>query len=83
YFRAICVKGALYNKIYDCMLKRYPAQFYSIVPLTSRARRDFEIEGFHYHFVSTDLMREFEMQNTFIELASRNGNLYGLDIGGV
>ncbi|GMT34794.1 hypothetical protein PFISCL1PPCAC_26091, partial [Pristionchus fissidentatus] len=83
YSRSVCVRGAFYGKIYDYMLTKYPDQFSSVVPLTSRARRNFEVNGYDYYFVSENFMREFEVGNEFIEIVTSNGSQFGLTIGGV
>jgi len=44
---------------------------------TTRAPRQGEIDGVHYHFVSEKAFRGLEGQDVFLEWAEYGGNLYG------
>ncbi len=47
------------------------------VSATTRAPREGEIDGVHYHFVSMDRFEELVGQNAFVEHARVHGNCYG------
>ena len=65
-------KGTLIREI----LATVPHIGYS-VSLTTRARRDGEIDGRDYHFVSKDEFEEFRQKGGFLEFAEVHGNFYG------
>ena len=44
---------------------------------TTRAPREGEVDGVHYHFVSEKAFRGLEEQDVFLEWAEYGGNLYG------
>jgi guanylate kinase len=51
---------------------------------TTRPRRDYEVDGRDYHFVSSREQMELDIQNhSFIEAGQYNGNLYGTSIQSV
>ncbi len=68
-------KGTLIREI----LATVPHIGYS-VSLTTRARRDGEIDGRDYHFVSKDEFEEFRRTGGFLEFAEVHGNFYGTSL---
>jgi len=71
-------KSSLINKIFNDI----GATYFSI-STTTRAKREGEIEGVHYHFVSQEeFQREIE-EEMFLEYAIVHGNYYGTSLGPV
>ncbi len=68
-------KGTLIREI----LATVPHIGYSI-SLTTRARRDGEVNGRDYHFVSKDEFEEFRQKGGFLEFAEVHGNFYGTSL---
>ena len=58
------------------MLRRDPVLWYSI-SYTTRPRRDYEVDGTHYTFVSVEEFRRMLEAGEFLEHAVVNANLYG------
>ena len=52
--------------------------FERIVSTTDRAPRAGEIEGVHYHFITTEQSKRLEANNMFAELVTYNGTRYGV-----
>ena len=53
-------------------------------PDTTRARRDYEVDGRDYHFVDSREQMEKDIQNhLFIEAGVYNDNLYGTSVASV
>ncbi|XP_058804324.1 disks large 1 tumor suppressor protein-like isoform X2 [Phymastichus coffea] len=82
--RPVVILGPLKDKINDDLISQYPEKFGSCVPHTTRPKRDDEIEGCDYHFVSSRSQMEIDIQNhLFIEAGQYNENLYGTSISSV
>lgn len=64
-------KSYLLNKLTEAGAPR-------IVSTTTRPRRDGEIEGVDYHFISIDESKELEAANAFFELIEFRGTRYGV-----
>ncbi|GMT33409.1 hypothetical protein PFISCL1PPCAC_24706, partial [Pristionchus fissidentatus] len=79
----VCVRRAFNGMIYDELMERYPKLFTTIMPYTSRAPLEYELDGGYFHFVSEERIRADERNNEYIELITSYGKLYGLTIGGV
>jgi guanylate kinase len=47
------------------------------VSYTTRPRRDYEVNGVHYHFVDRAVFERMAGEDRFLEWAEYNGNLYG------
>ncbi len=58
------------------LLRRDSRLRYS-VSYTTRPRRDYEINGVHYNFVSREVFERMVGEGAFLEWAEYNGNLYG------
>lgn len=50
---------------------------------TTRERREYEIDGIHYHFVSEDKFNSLTNDDKFIEYENVHGDLYGTTKEGV
>ena len=50
---------------------------------TTRERREYEIDGIHYHFVSKDKFNSLTNDDQFIEYENVHGDLYGTTKEGV
>ena len=84
YARPVIVLGPIKDRINDDLISEYPDRFGSCVPHTTRAKRDFEVDGRDYHFVSSREQMEKDIQNhLFIEAGQYNDNLYGTSVASV
>ncbi|XP_077554497.1 uncharacterized protein LOC144169291 isoform X3 [Haemaphysalis longicornis] len=84
YTRPIIILGPLKDRINDDLISEYPEKFGSCVPHTTRPRRDYEVDGRDYHFVSSREQMERDIQNhLFIEAGQYNDNLYGTSVASV
>lgn len=84
YTRPVVILGPLKDRINDELISEYPEKFGSCVPHTTRPRRQFEVDGRDYHFVSSREAMEADIQNhKFIEAGQYNGNLYGTSVSSV
>jgi guanylate kinase len=61
------------------LARRHP-QVVPIVTATTRARRNGEIPGVHYHFMDRDAFNELRGGGGLLEWAEVHGNLYGTPI---
>lgn len=52
--------------------------FDRIVSTTDRPKREGEVDGLHYHFISTERSKEMEEQGLLAELVTYNGTRYGV-----
>ena len=68
--------GAGKTSLVHALLKHDP-QIGLSVSYTTRAPRDGEIDGKHYHFVSRETFLEMAKRGEFLESAEVYGNLYG------
>jgi len=60
------------------ILKRHPDFIYS-VSSTTRPKRNYEVEGFHYYFLTRAEFEQGITENRFIEFEEVHGDLYGTD----
>ncbi|OXU31921.1 hypothetical protein TSAR_008226 [Trichomalopsis sarcophagae] len=82
--RPVIILGPIKDKINDDLITEYPEKFSSCVPHTTRAKRDNEIDGQDYYFMSSREEMEKDIQNhLFIEAGQYNENLYGTSITAV
>ncbi|XP_065044475.1 guanylate kinase 1-like isoform X2 [Musa acuminata AAA Group] len=72
-------KGTLINKL----MKEFPSKYGFSVSHTTRAPREKELDGVHYHFTERSLMEKDIRDGKFLEFASVHGNLYGTSIEAV
>lgn len=71
--------GAGKGTIEKAIMEKFPDIHFS-VSVTTRPRRDYEIEGEHYFFISKDAFLEKIKQDELVEwqeVYSKNGHLYG------
>lgn len=59
------------------MLRNYDPSFKLSCSVTTRAPRDGEIEGVHYHFINDEEYDRMLENNEFLEHATVHGNRYG------
>lgn len=84
YARPVIILGPLKDQINDDLINEYPERFGSCVPHTTRARREYEIDGQDYHFVASREQMEQDIKNhMFIEAGQYNDNLYGTSVSSV
>lgn len=72
-------KGTLISKL----MNEFPSMFGFSVSHTTRAPREKEQNGVHYHFTERSIMEEEIRNGKFLEFASVHGNLYGTSIDAV
>ncbi|KAF5802217.1 putative guanylate kinase [Helianthus annuus] len=72
-------KGTLINML----MKEFPSMFGFSVSHTTRAPREKEQNGVHYHFSKRNVMEEDIRNGKFLEHAAVHGNLYGTSIEAV
>ncbi|XP_057506705.1 guanylate kinase 2-like [Actinidia eriantha] len=72
-------KGTLICKL----MKEFPSMFGFSVSHTTRAPRDKETDGVHYHFTDRSVMEEAIRDGKFLEFARVHGNLYGTSVEAV
>ncbi|XP_034035388.1 discs large homolog 1-like protein isoform X1 [Thalassophryne amazonica] len=84
YTRPVIVLGPMKDRINDDLISEFPNKFGSCVPHTTRPRRDYEVDGRDYHFMSSRELMEREIQeHKFIEAGQYNNHLYGTSIQSV
>ncbi|XP_051138929.1 guanylate kinase 2 [Andrographis paniculata] len=72
-------KGTLISKL----MEEFPSTFGFSVSHTTRAPRNNEQNGVHYHFTERSIMEKDIQDGKFLEFASVHGNLYGTSIEAV
>ncbi|XP_044258200.1 disks large 1 tumor suppressor protein isoform X5 [Tribolium madens] len=84
YTRPVIILGPLKDRINDDLISEFPDKFGSCVPHTTRPKREYEVDGRDYHFVSSREQMEKDIQNhLFIEAGQYNDNLYGTSVASV
>ena len=68
-------KSSLINKI-----KEEIGDYYFSISTTTRPKREGEIEGVHYHFVTEEEFKKDIEKDNFLEYAIVHGNYYGTSI---
>lgn len=71
-------KSSLINKIFDDI-----GSTYFSISTTTRAKREGEMDGVHYHFVSQEEFKREIDEELFLEYALVHGNYYGTSLGPV
>uniref|UniRef100_A0A3B4YBI9 Discs large MAGUK scaffold protein 4 n=1 Tax=Seriola lalandi dorsalis TaxID=1841481 RepID=A0A3B4YBI9_SERLL len=83
YARPVIILGPTKDRVNDDLLSEFPDKFGSCVP-TTRPRRDYEVDGRDYHFVSSREQMERDIQShRFIEAGQYNNHLYGTSVQSV
>ncbi|KAK6149166.1 hypothetical protein DH2020_016691 [Rehmannia glutinosa] len=72
-------KGTLISK----MMEEFPSMFGFSVSHTTRAPRNNEQNGVHYHFTERSVMEKDIEDGKFLEFAAVHGNLYGTSVEAV
>ncbi|KAE8293776.1 Disks large-like protein 1 Synapse-associated protein 97 [Larimichthys crocea] len=84
YTRPVIVLGPMKDRVNDDLISEFSDKFGSCVPHTTRPRRDYEVDGRDYHFMSSRELMEREIQeHKFIEAGQYNNHLYGTSIQSV
>ncbi|CAG0906540.1 unnamed protein product, partial [Cyprideis torosa] len=84
YARPVIILGPLKDRINDDLISEHPDRYGSCVPHTTRAPREYEVDGKDYHFVKSREEMERDIQNhKFIEAGQYNENLYGTSVASV
>ncbi|XP_068175161.1 disks large homolog 4-like isoform X2 [Antennarius striatus] len=84
YTRPVIILGTMKDRVNDDLINEFPDKFGSCVPHTTRPRRDYEVDGRDYHFMSSRELMEREIQeHKFIEAGQYNNHLYGTSIQSV
>uniref|UniRef100_A0A3Q2W4D6 Discs, large homolog 4a (Drosophila) n=3 Tax=Haplochromini TaxID=319058 RepID=A0A3Q2W4D6_HAPBU len=84
YARPIIILGPVKDRINDDLLSEFPDKFGSCVPHTTRPKREYEVDGRDYHFVSSREQMEKDIQShRFIEAGQYNSHLYGTSVQSV
>lgn len=65
------------------LMKEFPSMFGFSVSHTTRAPRNIEKDGTHYHFTERSVMENDIKDGKFLEFASVHGNLYGTSVEAV
>ena len=82
--RPVIILGPLKDRINDDLMREFPENFGSCVPHTTRARRENEMDGRDYHFVTSIEQMKADIQtHLFIEAGQYNENLYGTSVQSV
>lgn len=68
-------KSSLINKISE-----HIGEFYFSISTTTRPKREGEVDGVHYHFVSQEEFQKDIEQDHFLEYALVHGNYYGTSL---
>lgn len=72
-------KGTLIAKL----MEDFPSTFGFSVSHTTRAPRNNEYNGVHYHFTERSVMEKDIQDGKFLEFAAVHGNLYGTSVEAV
>ncbi|KAF6725737.1 Disks large-like protein 2 [Oryzias melastigma] len=84
YARPVIILGPMKDRINEDLISEFPDKFGSCVPHTTRQRRDGEVDGRDYHFVTSREQMERDIQeHKFIEAGQYNENLYGTSVQSV
>ncbi|XP_058267073.1 disks large homolog 2 isoform X13 [Hemibagrus wyckioides] len=84
YARPVIILGPMKDRINDDLISEFPDKFGSCVPHTTRGKREYEVDGRDYHFVTSREQMEKDIQeHKFIEAGQYNDNLYGTSVQSV
>ncbi len=76
------ITGAGKNAVLDRLLEQHPDLYHFIVSHVTRAKRDYEVEDVHYHFVDFETMENMVDDKAFIEVDIVHADdVYGTSIG--
>lgn len=74
------VSGGGKNTVIREILKLYPKDFYLGITATTRSKREGEIPGKDYYFLSKEEFMDMIQKNQFLEYAIVHNNYYGVPI---
>ncbi|XP_051005692.1 disks large homolog 1 isoform X2 [Acomys russatus] len=84
YTRPVIILGPMKDRVNDDLISEFPDKFGSCVPHTTRPKRDYEVDGRDYHFVTSREQMEKDIQeHKFIEAGQYNSHLYGTSVQSV
>nr|AAC31653.1 Dlgh1 homolog [Mus musculus] len=84
YTRPVIILGPMKDRVNDDLISEFPDKFGSCVPHTTRPKRDIEVDGRDYHFVTSRERVEKDIQeHKFIEAGQYNNHLYGTSVQSV
>lgn len=84
YTRPVIILGPMKDRVNDDLISEFPDKFGSCVPHTTRPKRDYEVDGRDYHFVTSREQMEKDIQeHKFIEAGQYNNHLYGTSVQSV
>ncbi|XP_072332630.1 disks large homolog 2-like isoform X10 [Scyliorhinus torazame] len=84
YSRPVIILGPMKDRVNDDLISEFPDKFGSCVPHTTRPKRDYEMDGRDYHFITCrDQMEKDIQEHKFIEAGQYNENLYGTSVQSV
>ncbi|KAM8771196.1 disks large homolog 1 isoform 2-T2 [Rhynchonycteris naso] len=84
YTRPVIILGPMKDRINDDLISEFPDKFGSCVPHTTRPKRDYEVDGRDYHFMTSREQMEKDIQeHKFIEAGQYNNHLYGTSVQSV
>nr|XP_060623176.1 disks large homolog 1-like isoform X2 [Anolis sagrei ordinatus] len=84
YTRPVIILGPMKDRINDDLISEFPDKFGSCVPHTTRPKREYEVDGRDYHFVTSREQMEKDIQDhRFIEAGQYNNHLYGTSVQSV
>jgi len=79
--RPVIILGPMKDRLNDDLMREFPSRFGSCVPHTTRPRRENEVDGRDYHFVTSMEQMQADIQtHLFIEAGQYNENLYGTSV---
>ena len=81
--RPVVIFGPLKDRVSDELIKSDEKRFQQAIPHTTRPKRDNEVEGRDYYFVTKTEMSEQIERQQFIEAGQFSDNLYGTSIKAV
>ena len=60
----------------SALVEKYPHLFHQVIPDTTRPKRDYEIDGLHYNFITSKKFAEYVLDGTMLEATCFNDNWY-------
>jgi len=73
-------KGTIINELKNGFRERYGSDLFISVSATTRAPRNGEIDGVHYHFLNAEKFEDMIKNGKFLEYAQYAGNMYGTPV---
>lgn len=73
------MSGAGKSTVEEAIIERHGSRIERIISDTTREKRDYEIDGFHYNFLSKEEFEQEIEDGNYIEYAVFNGWYYGIN----